>query len=85
MNTKSIIVGLAALAGIAAISAPASAMPIGAVASVQTSEVENVRLVCNAYGRCWRQPTYYYGRPAYYGRPRYYARPRYYGYGYRRW
>ena len=84
MNTKSIIIGLTALAGIAAISAPASAMPIGA-APVQTSEVENVRLVCNAYGRCWRQPNYYYyGRPAYYGRPRYY-RPRYYGYGYRRW
>lgn len=84
MTIKSTIVGLAALAGLAVISAPASAMPIGTVASGQTSAVENVRLVCNAYGRCWRAPNYYYGRPAYV-RPRYYARPRYYGYGYRRW
>ncbi len=82
MNTKSVIVGLAALAGIAAISAPASAMPIGAIASGQTSEVENVRLVCNAWGRCWRQPNYYYGGPAFYGRPRFYGG---YGYGYRRY
>ena len=84
MNIKSLIVGAAALAGLAAISAPASAMPVGAVSAAPGAEVEKVVLVCNAYGRCWRRPPYrapYYG---YYGRPRYYG---YYGpryrYGYR--
>ncbi|MBX9711267.1 MAG: hypothetical protein K2X60_09545 [Xanthobacteraceae bacterium] len=83
MNTKSIIVGLAALAGIAALSTPASAMPVGLAAPAQTSEVEKVVLVCDAYGRCWRRPNYYYGAPAYYG-PRFYG-PRYYGRRWRRW
>ncbi len=78
MNTKSIIVGLAALAGVAALSAPASAMPVGAPISAPAAGVEKVALVCNAWGRCWHRPNYYYGRPAFYGRPRFYG-----GYGYR--
>ena len=75
-----------------AASPAASAMPIApAPATSQVSGVEQVRMVCDAWGRCWWRPNYYgyYGPRPYYG-PRYYAPryygPRYYGYrGYRRW
>lgn len=79
----------ASLFGALAVSPAASAMPI-APATPQVSDVEQVRMVCNAWGRCWWRPNYYgyYGPRPYYG-PRYYAPryygPRYYGYGYRRW
>jgi hypothetical protein len=46
----------AALASLAATSA--TAMPITTPAA-PTSGVEQVRLVCNEWGRCWRQPDYY--------------------------
>lgn len=79
----------ASLFGALAASPAASAMPIApAPAAPQVSDVEQVRMVCNQWGRCWWQPNYAYGYgPGYYGPPRYYApRPRYYGYyGYRRW
>jgi hypothetical protein len=79
----------ASLFGALAASPAASAMPI-APATPQVSNVEQVVMVCNAWGRCWWRPNYAYGYgygPGYYGPPRYYApRPRYYGYyGYRRW
>ena len=66
-----------------AISPAASAMPVAPAPQV-SSGAEQVRMVCNAWGRCWWRPNYYYGYG--YG-PRYYA-PRYYGpryryYGYR--
>ncbi|MBC9879546.1 hypothetical protein G8O24_19580 [Bradyrhizobium sp. INPA01-394B] len=81
----------ASLFGALAASSTASAMPVAA--APQVSNVEQVRMVCNAWGRCWWQPNVYYGYgygPGYYGPPRYYG-PRYYGpryygyYGYRRW
>ncbi|MCK1359645.1 hypothetical protein [Bradyrhizobium sp. 199] len=79
----------ATLGGLAA-SPAASAMPIApAPATPQVSGVEQVRMVCDAWGRCWWRPNYYGPRPYY--APRYYAPryfgPRYYGYGprYRRW
>ena len=79
----------ASLFGALAASSAASAMPIApAPATPQVSDVEQVRMVCNQWGRCWWQPNYAYGYgPGYYAPPRYYApRPRYYGYyGYRRW
>ncbi len=54
-------------------------MPVGVPASGQTSGVQKVVLVCDAWGRCWRRPNYYYGGPAYYGYgPRFYG-PRFYG------
>ena len=70
---------------------PASAMPIApAPATADVAGIEQVRMVCDAWGRCWWRPNYYgyygprpYYGPRYYG-PRYYG-PRYYGYGYRRW
>lgn len=91
MNLK---IGLVAatLFGALAASPPALAMPIApAPATAEISNVEQVRMVCNAWGRCWWRPNYYgyygpgpYYGPRYYG-PRYYG-PRYYGYyGYRRW
>ncbi|MGY4504226.1 hypothetical protein ACVWYH_008183 [Bradyrhizobium sp. GM24.11] len=78
-----------------AASSPASAMPVApAPATPQVSDVEQVRMVCDAWGRCFWRPNYYgyYGAPAPYYGPRYYG-PRYYGprvygpryYGYRRW
>lgn len=82
----------ASLFGALAASSTASAMPVApAPATPQGSNVEQVRTVCNAWGRCWWQPNVYYSYgPGYYGPPRYYG-PRYYGpryyghYGYRRW
>jgi hypothetical protein len=81
----------AAMFGALAASPGASAMPIApAPVTPQVSDVDQVRTVCNAWGRCWWRPDYgygygygqgYYGPPRVYG-PRYY-RPRYYGY--RRW
>lgn len=85
----------ASLFGALAASSPASAMPVApAPATPQVSDVERVRMVCDAWGRCFWRPNYYgyYGAPAPYYGPRYYG-PRYYGprvygpryYGYRRW
>ncbi|HRY03464.1 MAG: hypothetical protein KDJ20_09000 [Hyphomicrobiales bacterium] len=78
----------ALIAGGAAMSvSSASAAPMVdpfVAGSTQTTapNVEKARIVCNAWGRCWRTGPRYY-RPRYY-RPRYY-RPRFYGRpGYRR-
>ncbi|WFU38052.1 hypothetical protein QA640_26880 [Bradyrhizobium sp. CB82] len=82
-------IGLVAASLFAAIAASpaASAMPLAPAPQV-SSGAEQVRLVCDAWGRCWRQPSYYYGYGyAPYYAPRYYG-PRYYGpryYGWRRW
>jgi hypothetical protein len=96
MNLKLTIAGLVALGGIALGAGSASAMPNGLSVNGevgQSGNVEQVRLVCDAYGRCWRRPNYAYGyvAPRYYGGgPRFYGGPRRYGYrggyGYgRRW
>jgi hypothetical protein len=73
------------LAGTAALLATggAQALPLVPTAPV-VDGVENVRLVCNEWGRCWqtRGPRYYYrdGYDSYnYYGPRY--RHRHYGYG----
>jgi hypothetical protein len=83
-NWKYAAAGLAALGTVVLSSGSASAMPNGLPAAVgQYSSIENVRMVCNAWGRCWWRPNYYVGPPAFrYG----YAGPREYGrgWGYRR-
>jgi hypothetical protein len=80
INLKYAMVGLAALGGLALSTGTASAMPNGMPAAAgQQSNVENVVMVCNAWGRCWWRPNYYVG-PRVYG----YGGPRYYGYGWRR-
>jgi hypothetical protein len=78
INLKYAVVGLAALGGVAFGSATASAMPNGMpTAAGQLSNVENVVMVCNAWGRCWYRPNYYVGPRVYhYG----YVGRRYYGY-----
>jgi hypothetical protein len=77
---RNIILGTGAVAALAALSlSPASAFPVAPLGAT-ASPVEQVRLVCNEWGRCWRTGPRYY-RYGYYGGP--YHRP-YYGprYGY---
>jgi hypothetical protein len=86
MRLKAVVVGLTALGGVALTTVAASAMPnglpqAGRIAG-QTASVDQVRYVCNPWGRCFWRPNYYgsYGyRHAYgyYG----YHRP----YGWHRW
>ena len=84
MTLKFAIAGLAALAGISAAGSASAAMPNGLPTSAAPSgNVENVRLVCDVYGRCFRTPRYYGGGPRFYGGGGYgYGRPRFYGGGY---
>ena len=79
MNPKLAAIGVAALGGVALASGSASAMPNGlphtAQIAGQSTHIDQVRWVCNPWGRCWWRPNYYgYG---YYG-----YRPYRYGYGY---
>jgi len=93
MNLKIGLVA-ASLFGAIVASPAASAMPIAPAPAIsQVSGVEQVRMVCDAWGRCFWRPNYYggyygprpYYGPRYYGYgPRYYG-PRYYGPRYRRW
>ena len=46
------ILGLAALGAVATASTAVSAMPIPSFA-IPSSNAEQVRYVCNAWGRCW--------------------------------
>lgn len=77
MKLRYALVGLAAFGGAAFSVGPASALPIGLVAA--PSDVEQVRLVCDRHGRCYRTgPRRVYAAPSYYG----YGAPSYYdGYG----
>ena len=77
-----ILLSSAALAALATTSA--NAMPITSPVA-PASNVERVRLVCNEWGRCWRQPDYYrpYGYYRRYDDDEWRDRYRYrYGYGY---
>ena len=87
---KNMTLALLAAAATGAISiGSASAMPISNMATAQGSSlVQDVRLVCDRYQRCYNttRRAYrsgpYYAQP-YYGAPAYYAQPAYgyYGYG----
>ncbi len=67
--------------GFAAFAAtPASAAPMadrGVVGAIQQeqAQVQKARLVCNAWGRCWRTGPRYYARPLYAPAPFYRPRP----------
>jgi hypothetical protein len=87
---KKIMPTLLAAASIGAVSiGSAVAMPFNNVAAgLGNSQAQDVRVVCNRYGRCYNtarvyrhaRPYYarrYYGAPAYYAAPRYYAAPDY--------
>ena len=82
MKFKLAFIGLAALGGAALISGSASAMPNGLAGAppVSANHVEDVRWVCNPWGRCWWRPNYY-GAYGFYGGPRFYGGRGYYGRG----
>lgn len=83
MKSKFALIGLAILGGVTLSAGAASAMPAGPVSAAGVnSDIEQVRLVCNRWGRCWRTGPVYVRPYGYYGYG--YRRPRYYGY-YRRW
>ena len=83
MKVKSALIGLAAFGALGLTAGTASAMPNGLPTAKQASNVDQVRYVCNAWGRCWWRPNYYrsYG---FYG-PRPYYGPRFYGGWHRGW
>jgi hypothetical protein len=63
-KVKLALVGLVALGGAALSAGTASAMPIGLATNADiASNVEQVRIVCDVYGRCFRTGGYYYGGP----------------------
>jgi hypothetical protein len=84
MKLKLALVGIAALGGIALTSGTASAMPNGLPNANQVSNIDQVRYVCNRWGRCWWRPNYY-GAYGFYGGPRFYGRPWGWHRGWRRW
>jgi hypothetical protein len=80
MKLKIAFVGLMALAGAAISSGAASAMPIGLATNADiVTNVEQVRLVCDRFGRCFRTPGYRYGGYGYGYGPRFAYGPRYGG------
>jgi len=52
--------------------ATASAIPVAPLPADAISNVDQVRWVCNPWGRCWWRPNYY-GYYGYGGGPRYYG------------
>jgi hypothetical protein len=91
---KNITLTLLAAAAIGAVSiGNASAMPLNDLSSAQgESHVQNVRVVCDQYQRCYNTGRAYRSAradyapryndsPAYYGGPSYYAAPSYGYYG----
>ncbi|HMN73667.1 MAG TPA: hypothetical protein PKA55_17545 [Rhodoblastus sp.] len=76
-------------AGAVMMSAPAAATPTmdpfagAATQSTSAPTVEKARIVCNAWGRCWRTRPRYYAPRFYYGRPMY--RRHYHRRHWRRW
>jgi hypothetical protein len=56
MNYRTAMFGLAALATTAIGSPASAAMPNGLPLSAQPQNVEQVRYVCNAWGRCFWRP-----------------------------
>lgn len=67
------------LGGLGLAGSAASAAPMidsGLTTNVQTGAgVEKARIVCDAWGRCWRTRPRYYA--PYYAPPRFYGGPRY--------
>jgi hypothetical protein len=90
---KNMVISLALGAGAIFASSTADAAPLTkSLAMLPNDNIENVRLVCDQYGRCYRtrggrrviiEEGYGDGyAPGYYGGPRYYGGPGYYGGGY---
>src|SRR5258708_20076981 len=92
---RNMVISLALGAGAIFASSAADAAPLTkGLAMLPNDNIENVRLVCDQYGQCYRtgggrrvivQGGYgggYGYAPGYYGGPRYYGGPAYYGGGY---
>jgi hypothetical protein len=76
---KNVTLSLLAAAGIGAISiGSASAMPVSNLAGLSESHVQDVRLVCDRYGRCYNTRRAYRTYPY---AQRYYGDGYYSGYG----
>jgi hypothetical protein len=84
MKAKFAIVGIAALCGAALGCGPASAMPNGLPHADQVTNVDQVRWVCNPWGRCWWRPNFY-GAYGFYGPPRFHGWRGGWHRGWRRW
>jgi hypothetical protein len=82
MKPKFALVGLLSLAALGLAPQLASAMPNWLPNANHVSNVEQVRWVCNPWGRCWWRPKYYrsYG---FYPVPRF--GHRHWGWHHRRW
>lgn len=74
---KSALVAAALLGG-GLVATSASAAPAFDSGVAAPGLTENVRIVCNEWGRCWRVRPRYYG-PRYYRPRRYGPPPRFYG------
>jgi len=86
MSLRSALMGLATFGTVAmAASAASAAIPNGLPSPNQPTQVDQVRYVCNAWGRCWWRPNYYYPGPRFYYGPRPFYGPRYYGGWHRGW
>jgi hypothetical protein len=60
MKLTHALVGLVALGGAAMSSGAASAMPIGLATNTDiVSNIEQARIICGRWGRCWNAPGYY--------------------------
>ena len=76
---KNMTLSLLVAAAVGAISiGPVSAMPTTHLAGLGESHLQDVRLVCDRFGRCYNTRSAYSSRP-YYAR-RYYGQPGYYIY-----
>jgi hypothetical protein len=88
---KNVTLSLLAAAAMGAISiGSVSAMPVNNLAGLSESHLQDVRLVCDRFGRCYNtrrayrsqryyaQPNYSYAQSGYYGQPGYgyYGGPR---------
>ena len=76
MRTIKLMLAAAVLSG-GVFATAASAMPIAPISSDGVANIEQVRMVCNPYGRCWWRPNHYggYGAHAqgFYGPPRHHG------------
>ncbi len=87
MNLKTTAISLAALAAACAFApGAASAMPNGLPHPEGVSNIDQVRWVCDPWGRCGWRPNFY-GAYGFYDRPRFFHRPFGFGWhrGWRRW
>jgi hypothetical protein len=73
MKLKFALVAMTALGGVALSTGTASAMPNGIAHAKQVSNIDQVRYVCNPWGRCWWRPNYYRHYGYYAGPPRFYG------------